>query len=87
MSEREQYLLFESKRGDCEFLREAGIKPCVIYDPCPEPLPELLRKERRARLTETDTLWLRECGAAWEREPEVQLSLNFCNSGKTVQET
>jgi hypothetical protein len=84
-------------RSDSRFLRKMGIKPCVIDDPAPEPLPEefirlcdmthVRAKERRVRLTEKDTNWLKACGVAWEREPAVQLPLDFCGRQETVKET
>jgi hypothetical protein len=44
-------------------------------------------KERRVRLNEKDTNWLKACGVGWEREPAFQLPLDFCNRHETVQET
>ena len=89
--------LLDLMRSDSEFLRKMGIKPCLIDDPCPEPLPEefirlcdmthVRAKERRVRLTEKDTNWLKACGVAWEREPAVQLPLDFCGRQETVKET
>jgi hypothetical protein len=35
-------------------------------------------KERRVRLTEKDDLWLKASGVAWEPEPALQLSMDFC---------
>ena len=87
MPEREQFWLFEVRQSDGEFLRKAGVKPCVIDDPCPRPLPQWLHGEPHARLTEKDTEWLKACGVAWEREPAVQLPLDFCGCQETVQET
>ncbi|MGA2985369.1 MAG: hypothetical protein ABSG32_16270 [Terriglobia bacterium] len=81
MPEWGQYRRFEFKRGDRDFLRQAGIQPCLIYDPSPEPL----RKERRARFTEKDAEWLKACGISWERNPAVQLALNFCGRQNTME--
>ena len=78
-------LLVDLLRSDSVFLRSAGIEPCVIDDPCPGPPP--LHRERQARLTEKDAKWLRACGVAWEREPAVQLPLDFCGRQEAVQET
>ena len=77
--------LLDLMRSDSEFLRKMGIKACVINDPCPEPPPEefirhcemthVLVKER---LTKADHQWLKAMAVAWEREPAVQFSLDFC---------
>jgi len=78
-------LLVDLLRSDPAFLRSAGIEPCGIDDPCPGPPP--LRRERQARLTKGDIEWLRECGVAWEQEPAVQISLDFCGGLETVHMT
>ena len=80
-------LLLDLIRSDSEFLRRMGIEPCVIGDPCPEPLPLRFPEEPRVRLTGRDIEWLRECGVAWEQRPAVQLSLGFCGRQEAVQET
>lgn len=87
MPEREQFRLFEFKRSDCHFLKKVGIKPCLIDDAFAGLLPTPLRKDHPVSLTEMDTRWLKACGIAWEREAEVQLSLDFCERRATVQET
>jgi hypothetical protein len=46
-----------------------------------------LTKEHTPRISEEDTKWLKECGVMWEREPTVQLSLDFCGRQVTVKET
>jgi hypothetical protein len=89
--------LLDLMRSDSEFLRKMGIKPCVIDDAAPKPLPEefirlcdmthVRAKERRVRLTEKDAQWLKECGVGWERDPAFQLPLDFCGRKETVQET
>ena len=38
-------------------------------------------------LTKADHQWLKAMAVAWEREPAVQLSLDFCDRQETVQET
>jgi hypothetical protein len=88
--------LLDLMRSDSEFLRKMGIKACVINDPAPKPLLEevirlcemthVLVKER---LTKADHEWLKAMAVAWERErePAVQLSLDFCGRQETVQET
>ena len=86
MPEREHCPLFEFKRNDRGFLRIIGIRLCVIRDPRPEPLPEPLRKERRARFTETDAEWLKACGISWNKEPAVQLPLDFSGCRKKEQD-
>ena len=78
--------LLDAMRGDSAFLRSAGIEPCVIDGPCPEPLPLRFPEEPRVRLTEKDARWLRACGVAWEPEPALQLPLDFCGSHEAVQE-
>lgn len=85
--ERRQYRRFEFKRSDCGFLRQVGIKPCLIDDALAGLLPNPMRKERSIRPTEKDAEWLRECGVAWNREPAVQLPLGFCGHQEAVQET
>jgi hypothetical protein len=85
--EPEQYRLFEFKGSDGSFLKKVGIKPCVIHDPCPQPLQVPVRKERHIRFTGKDAEWLRECGVAWEQKPVVQLPLDFCGRQEAVQET
>jgi len=78
MPEREQYWLFEVRQKDDEFLRQAGVKPSLIDDPCPRPLPQPFHGEPHLRLTEQDGQMLKACGVAWEREPAFQLPLDFC---------
>ena len=78
--------LLDAMRSNSAFLKSVGIEPCVIGDPCPEPLPLRFPEEPRVRLTEKDARWLRACGVAWEPEPAVQLPLNFCGSQEAVQE-
>jgi hypothetical protein len=89
MPEREQYWLFEVRRSDSAFLKSMGIEPCVINDPCPEPLPvpfeELIRHcemthvRAEELLTKADHEWLKAMAVAWEPEPECQLPLDFCD--------
>jgi hypothetical protein len=57
----------------------------VIDGPCPEALPkeficlcEMTHVRAKERLTKADHKWLKACGVAWEREPAVQFSLDFC---------
>jgi hypothetical protein len=86
--------LLDLMRSDSEFLRKMGIKPCLIDDPCPEPLPEefirhcemthVLVKEL---FTKADRKWLKAIAVAWEREPAVQLSLDLCGCEENVQQT
>jgi hypothetical protein len=85
--EPEPYSLFEFKRNEGNFLKKVGIKPCVIRCFRPRSHAVALTKEHLFRLTETDTLWLKECGVAWERKRAVQLPLDFCDRQETVQET
>ena len=82
MYEWKQYRLFGAGQGDCSFLKKVGIKPCVIVDPIPEPLPVPMRKDRSPRPTEKDTEWLRDCGVAWEQKPAVQIPLDFTDCRK-----
>jgi hypothetical protein len=82
-----QHPLFEFNRSDRDFLREAGIKPCVIRCLGPRPPAVALAKEHPPRITENDIEWLRECGVAWERKPAAQLSLDFSGCQEAVQET
>jgi hypothetical protein len=79
----EEWLL-ELIRRDFVFLRRMRIKPCLLDDPCPEPLPEefirlckMTHARAKDRLTKKDAQWLRECGVAWEPEPAFQLPLGF----------
>jgi hypothetical protein len=85
-----QYLyedwLLDLLRSDSEFLRKMGIKPCLIDDPCPQPLPPSFPEEPHARLTEKDAAWLKACGVAWEPEPAFQLPLDFCGNQEAVSE-
>jgi len=85
--EQEQHRLFEFKRSDLDFLRNAGIKPCVIRCFRPRPPAVALVKERPPGITGTDLQWLKECGVAWEQKRAVQLSLDFCDRQVTVQRT
>jgi hypothetical protein len=85
--EPEQYRLFEFTGSDRDFLRNARIKPCVIRCFHPRYPAVKLTKEHTPRISEEDTKWLKECGVMWEREPTVQLSLDFCGRQVTVQET
>jgi len=78
LTEREQFWLFEVRQGDREFLRRAGVKPSLIDDPCPRPLGQTFHGEPNVRLTKQDAQLLMACGVAWEREPAVQLRLDFC---------
>ncbi len=84
-----QYLyedwLLDLLRSDSEFLRKMGIRPCLIDDPCPQPLPPF-PEEPYARLTEKDAAWLKACGVAWEPEPASQLPLDFCGNQEAVSE-
>ena len=77
MPEPDQHWLFDFNRSDRDFLRNAGIKPCVIR--CFHPrLPAVaLIMEHPPGITGKDIEWLRECGVAWERKPAVQLPLDF----------
>jgi hypothetical protein len=79
--------LLDLIRRDSVFLRKMGIKPCVIDDPCPEPLPLSFPEEPHARLTEKDATWLKGCGVAWEREPAFQRPLDFCGRQEAVRDT
>ena len=88
--------LLELIRSDSAFLKSLGIEGCVIDDPCPEPpLEEVIRLCEmthvlvKERLTKADHEWLKAMAVAWERErePAVQLSLDFCGRQETVQET
>jgi hypothetical protein len=85
--EPEQQRLFEFNRSDRDFLRNAGIRGCVIRCFPPRSHAVALIKEHPLRITEEDTKWLRECGVAWEPKPAVQLSLDFTGCQETVQET
>jgi len=87
VTEPEQLRLFDIKRGDVSFLKEVGIKPCVIRARRSRPLQVPVRKERHIRFTGKDAEWLRECGVAWEQKPAVQLPLDFCGRQETVQGT
>ena len=87
MPEPEQYRLFEFNRSDVNFLREVGIRPCVIRCRRPRPLPPPSPALAPARLTGKDAEWLRACGIGWEQRLAVQLSLDFCGRQETVQET
>jgi hypothetical protein len=78
--------LLDVVRSDSAFLKSVGIEPCVIDDPCPEPLPLPYPEKPRVRLTEKDAQWLRACGVAWEPEPAVQLLLDFCGNHEDVRE-
>ena len=82
MPEPEQLGLFEFNRSDRDFLREVGIKPCVIRCFRPRSPAVALAKEHPPRITEEDTKWLRECGVALERRQEVQIPLEFGGSPK-----
>ncbi len=88
--------LLELIRSDSAFLKSLGIEGCVIDDPCPEPLLEevirlceMTHVLAKGRLTKADHEWLKAMAVAWERErePAVQLSLDFCGRQETVQET
>jgi hypothetical protein len=86
--------LLDLMRSDSEFLRKVGIEPCVIDDPAPKPpLEEVIRQCEMTHvlvkelLTKADHQWLKAMGVAWEREPAVQLPLDFCDRQETVQET
>lgn len=72
-----QCRLFEFNRGDGGFLRKVGIKPGVIRCRRPRPLPPGVPARAPARLTGKGIEWLRVCCVAWEREPAVQLPLDF----------
>jgi len=80
--EPEQCRLFEFKGGDGSFLRDAGIRPCVIRGRRPRPLPLSCPPSRAACPTGKDTEWLRECGVAWEGKPAAQLPLDFSGCRK-----
>lgn len=77
MPERDQFWLFEVRQKDCEFLRQAGVKPSLIDDPCPRPLGQTFHGEPNVRLSKQDAQLLMACGVAWEREPAVQIPLDF----------
>jgi len=85
--EPEQYRLFEFTGSDRDFLKEAGIRRCVIRCFRPRSHAVALVKEHPPRITEEDIEWLGECGVAWERKRAVQLSLDFCARQETVQDT
>ena len=77
--------LLDIVRGDSEFLRKMGIKPCVSDDPCPRPLPEeficlceMTHVRAKELLTKADHKWLKAMVVGWEREPAFQFSLDFC---------
>ena len=69
-----EYRLLEAVQRDLAFLRSVGIAPCLIDGPPPPSCPE----RAPVRLTDADARWLKACGIAWEREPESQLTLSFC---------
>jgi hypothetical protein len=73
-----EYRLLEVVRRDLAFLRSVGIAPCLIDGPLPEPLPPSCPEQAPVRLTDADARWLKACGIAWERAPESQLALGFC---------
>lgn len=87
MPERELFWLFEVRQKDGEFLRQAGVTPCLIDDPCPRSLPQSINGEPHVRLTKQDANLLKACGVRWEPEPMVQLPLDFCGRQDVVQET
>ena len=77
--------LLDLMRSDSEFLRKMGMKPCVIDDPAPKPLPaefirlcDITHVRAKERLTKADQKWLKAMVVAWEREPAFQFSLDFC---------
>jgi hypothetical protein len=72
-------------RSDSAFLKSAGIEPCVIRDPFPEPLP-LRFPEEPVSASPRRTPSGSGRGVAWEQEPAVQLSLGFCGRQEIVQE-
>ncbi len=74
-------------RSDSEFLRSMGIETDVFDDPCPEVFPQRYSTAPHVRLTKKDAEWLKQCGVAWEREPEVQLPLGFCGREGPAEET
>jgi hypothetical protein len=82
MPEPEQYRLFEFNRSDRDFLKEAGIKRCVIRCFRPQSPAVALIKEHPPRITEKDIEWLRECGVAWERKRPVQIPLDLSGCRK-----
>jgi len=87
MPDRELFWLYEVRQGDREFLRQAGVKPCLIDDPYPRSLRQPLHGEPHVRLTKQDANLLKACGVRWEPEPMVQLPLDFCGRQDVVQET
>ena len=86
MPEPEAYSLFEFNRGDRHFLRDAGIKPCVIRCFRPQSHAVALVTEHPPGITRKDIDWLRECGVAWERKRAVQIPLDFSGCQKNERD-
>jgi hypothetical protein len=74
-------------RRDSVFLKSVGIAPCLLDDPCPEPLALPYQTEPYFRLTKADQKWLKAMAVAWEPEPAFQLPLDFCGHQEAVRET
>ena len=79
--------LLDLIRSDSAFLKSLGIEGCVIDDPAPKPpLEEVIRQcdmthvRAKERLTKADHQWLKAMAVAWEREPAVQLPMDFCGN-------
>lgn len=68
-----EYLRWGAVRSDLASLRPAGIAPRLIDGPLPPSCPE----RPHVRLTDAEARWLKACGVAWEREPELQLALGL----------
>jgi hypothetical protein len=86
MPEPEQQRLFEFKGSDLSFLKEVGIRPCVIRCRRPRPLPPSFPAIAPACLTEKEIEWLRECGVAWERKQAIQIPLDFSGCREDEQD-
>ena len=78
MTEWDRWWLRRTEGSDSAFLKSVGIEPCVIDDPCPGPLLLPYRLKKCFLPTEADSAWLKACGAAWDKEPTLQLHLGFC---------
>jgi hypothetical protein len=66
----------EVVRSDAAFLRSLGVEACLLYEP--SPIPPSYPAELLIRPSKADQKWLKAWGVAWEPEPTVQLSLDFC---------
>jgi hypothetical protein len=60
---------FEVIRSDSDFLKSAGIMPCLLDDPSPKPTLPAPEKIAIPSLTAKDKKWLKACGVAWELGP------------------